>query len=110
MRTIAEEKFHGVEKYNCAQAILSAFQEKYSVSNDLIAEHKKFGGGRAEGNMCGALYAANHLETTPEKQAEMAKLFMAQAGSLKCKEIKQAKTLSCKECVGVTADILESLA
>lgn len=109
MRNVAENYFHGVEKYNCSQAILKTFQENYDVAEETILEHKQFGGGRAEENTCGALYAAKFLEKSPEKQQEITDAFVAQSGSPRCREIRTSKTLSCRECVGVTAEILEGL-
>ncbi len=108
MREIAKEHFHGVEKLNCAQAILKTFQSEYNVSDDLIAHHKVSGGGRAEGNTCGAIYAATLLETDSSVKNSLSESFLKNVGSLKCKEIKSEKRVSCKECVGVAADVLEA--
>ncbi len=109
MREIAESLYHGKDKLNCAQAILKAFQDKYSVEQSKIDEFKAFGGGRAEGNVCGALYAAFALEKNDELHADMTEQFVSHAKSVKCLEIRGNKTLPCKSCVGVTADILAAL-
>jgi hypothetical protein len=107
MRAIAENNFHGVDKLNCAQAILKTYKSHYPhVSDSMISDNSKSGGGRVEGNMCGAIYGATLLELNSEVQEKLTDGFIKVAGSLKCKVIRKAKTISCKECVGVTADLL----
>ncbi len=106
MRATAENHFHGAERLNCAQAILKTFQDHYSVSNEAITEHKKSGGGRVDGNVCGAVHAATLLEKDEAVQKRIMDSFIKAAGSHKCREIKSIKTLSCRECVGVAADLL----
>jgi len=64
------------------------------------------GGGRAEGNRCGALHAALILETDPQKQQKISDEFEQQAGSIQCKTIRASGQLSCKGCVGTVADLL----
>lgn len=61
MDITARKLFHGKERYNCAQAILAAYKEKLNVACDVITEYKSYGGGRAEGGLCGALYAGLFL-------------------------------------------------
>lgn len=43
------------EKLNCAQSILKAWQEDFEISDETIEEFRQWGGGRAEGGVCGAL-------------------------------------------------------
>lgn len=107
MRTIAESNFRGVEKLNCAQAILKTFKEPYNVSNETIAAHSKSGGGRVEGNTCGAIYAATLLESNSEVQKKLTEGFIKEAGSLKCRDIRTSNSLTCHQCVGLTADLLQ---
>lgn len=108
MRETAEQFDHGQEKYNCAQAILAAFQPHYGHDDSVIAEHKKSGGGRAEGNLCGALHAALILETDESKQKVIRNGFYSEAGSVTCRTIRAEGKLSCKECVGTAAELLET--
>ncbi|MFI4911377.1 MAG: C-GCAxxG-C-C family (seleno)protein [Sedimentisphaeraceae bacterium JB056] len=107
MEQRAKSLFHGVEKYNCAQAIVAAFKEKYNVSQDVIDEFKAFGGGRAEEGLCGALYAGLHLAGGDLVKDELRNVFMEKAGCLTCKGIKKGSKMPCSECVGLAAATLE---
>ena len=100
----ASDKFHGVEKYNCAQAVLKFFETHPAVSPDKIEEFKQFGGGRAPEGVCGALYAAGHVLNNEKLLAELKETFKREAGSCCCREIKEAGRLSCAECVDLAAD------
>ncbi|MHC4871047.1 MAG: C-GCAxxG-C-C family (seleno)protein [Planctomycetota bacterium] len=101
----ALEYFHGKEKYNCAQAIIKAFESDSESLNLQVDDFKKDGGGRAEEGMCGALYAAAQLIS--ECEVESLKInFSTQTGSEKCKDIKNMKKASCKDCVRIAAEIL----
>ncbi len=110
---MAKEKavhyFKGKERYNCGQAVLKAFQASHDVSDEEIKKHKAFGGGKAPGGVCGALYAAETLLPDPQKKEEMRRRFVEKAGSYRCKEIRKMKLVSCKECVYNGACILEEL-
>jgi hypothetical protein len=97
----ASEFFHGKEGYNCAQAVLRAKQEEYGISQEMIDDHVKYGGGRAEGGVCGALYAAKKLTPKPIEEK-----FEEKAGSTKCREIKAQGKFSCVECVDLAGEIL----
>ena len=103
--------FHfGVDKYNCAQAVLKTFQGSHSVSDEAIVEFKAFGGGKAEDGLCGALYAAICLmEHDDEKIEKLKDEFLEMAGSLKCREIRSLGKLSCKKCVSASAVLLNRL-
>ena len=61
MEEKAKSLFHGVEKYNCAQAVLAAYKDKVNVSQETIDEFKAYGGGRVPTGYCGALHAALYL-------------------------------------------------
>ena len=101
----AKAAFHGAENYNCAQAIFKTFQKECAVSEDVILEHKKSGGGRVEGNVCGAVFAVTEL--IPDKSEHVMAEFQQRAGAVTCRELKIAGQTSCKGCVGIAADILE---
>lgn len=107
----ALEHFHCAgANYNCAQAILKTFQREHDIHDELIEEFRKFGGGKAKDNLCGALFAALELSKQhPEKQELIKHEFAKIAGSTKCKEILKSKNFACKECVKLAAQLLEQL-
>lgn len=109
MRKTAENYFHGDEGFNCAQAVLKAFQGAFSLSDEMIAAHKVSGGGRVENNECGALYAARLLVADESKSEQMTDAFVKAAGSASCKEIRQLGKLNCRGCVGEAAANLQSV-
>lgn len=107
MRTMKEDEavklFHGKEGYNCAQAIVATF----SKTDVAIEEYKKFGGGRAPENICGAAYAG--LTLLDDAQAgEYRKTFETRLGALTCKGLKRNR-VPCKECVRTSAEILNTI-
>jgi len=106
----AKSSFHGVDKLNCAQAILKAFQdvEEYDISDEMIAGYKAFGGGRTPSGTCGAIYAVQNL-VDENMKSDVAAKFIEKAKYLGCKEIKAGKTISCMECVAVSAQILQDI-
>jgi len=106
MRLKAENLYHGTEKYNCAQAIIAAFRPE---ATELIAQQQKFGGGRAENNLCGALHAALILETDELNKQRIIKGFESVATSVQCRTIRSSGHLTCKGCVGTAADLLEQV-
>ena len=65
---------------NCAQKVLIANKEKFNVTDREIALAKNCGGGKADGNLCGALYIALTLIEDPAKQEKIRKEFAAKAG------------------------------
>jgi hypothetical protein len=106
----AEKYFHGKEGYNCAQAILKAYQEIFDVSEEKIIEFKAFGGGRADQGICGALFAAMELFKDDQQKRQLAKQkFAVRVNSTKCKDIRQTGQVSCRECVKIAAQIVEEM-
>lgn len=106
---IAASLFSGPEKYNCAQAILIAFQERFSVQEADIRSAKSQGYGRVQGGLCGALYVGKQLLKDPEKAEELTFNFEERAGSTRCKRILRLKLITCRECVALTARLLDQL-
>ena len=96
------------ERLNCAQAVLKAFQEKFSLPDEAVAEFKACGAGRAPGGSCGAFHAAKSVleKHSPEKCKDLENKFTAEAGSTKCKEIRALRKLSCLGCIEKAAEIL----
>lgn len=105
---LAVQLFHGKENYNCAQAILKAFQNYNKLTESDISRHKSSGGGRAEGGICGAIYAVKLQLGNEEQKLATEKSFKEKAKYLTCKEIKTNKTLSCVQCVETAAKILKN--
>ena len=99
----AEELF--LQGYNCAQAVLFAYQEKTGRSIADIIEFKVFGGGRAPENECGALYAACQAE--PASAAVLRESFARKAGTTVCRELKSVLHYPCADCVALAAELLE---
>lgn len=98
----AKRYFHGEEKYNCAQAVLAA----YDPQHEKIAGAKAFGGGRAPEGLCGAFHSAKEL-LGEERFQEMLHEFEEAAGGLSCQVIRPLGKLSCKECVAFAAGKIE---
>ncbi len=105
MKKKAEEYFRGKENYNCAQAIMKVFC--HYCNHEDIEEYKKIGLGKAEGGLCGAVYASKKLLKNAGKEESLEKLFTESAGSTKCRDILKLKKLTCKQCVKLTGDFLE---
>ncbi len=91
--------------YSCAQTMWVAFKNE---DEKFLSEMKANSGGRSEGGICGALYAARKILPESSRQ-KLDELFASQAGSLKCKEIKSLAKTPCQECVRIAASIVESL-
>lgn len=100
---IAEELFHGAEGYNCAQAILKTFQQECKVDEQAIFEASRNGGGRAEEGICGALHAAHQLINDKEQREKMDRDFIDKGSSIRCREIRKSRQISCKQCVELAA-------
>lgn len=99
---LAEDLFHKPPKnYNCSQSVAVIAGEV-----ELAETLQPFGGGRAEGGICGALYTA--LRLTPEKNHEALKTeFGELVGDLTCREIKTKAKTSCKKCVAAGAMLVD---
>lgn len=98
----------GHRKLNCAQAIMAAFKDRFGRDDEAILQCLAYGGGRAPEGQCGSLFAAKILlgENHPAiAQCESA--LKANAGSLKCREIRSGGKLSCVGCVETVAACLE---
>lgn len=94
------------EKKNCAQSILVGFRDACGVPDTDIDAARSAGGGRAEGGLCGALYAALQLSGENETKETLQQQFIEKAGSERCRDIRQLKKLSCEECVKLAATVL----
>ena len=90
--------------YNCAQTICAAFGR-----DDLLDLMKNRSGGRAEGGLCGALYAAQYM-AGPEHAADIIEGFRAACGAVCCRDLEGGEPrVDCRVCVGTAADLLVRL-
>ena len=106
LRKKSEEYFHVLpEKLNCAQAILKGFQKEFDITDQEIEEFRAWGGGRAEGGMCGALFAAERLLCQAGKDSVVDE-FRLKAGGLLCSEIKE-KQFTCTEYVRMADELVQ---
>lgn len=95
------------ERLNCAQSILKAFGHRKDMTQNEIDVAQAFGGGKAAGGVCGALYAALLLQEDPGKKQRLRESFAARADSELCREIRARKRISCVQCVELAAELLE---
>ena len=99
---IALETFRN--PYLCSETVYRAF--KPDVNDAELADLKAASGGRAEGNVCGALYAARKL-VAAERRAELDAFFQEHVGDLRCREIKSKFRTPCQDCVLIAAKAVE---
>lgn len=97
--------YRGKERYNCAQAVLKTFQEEAGVPDSVIKGASRWGHGRAEGGVCGALHAVRALIDDPELLAKVEREFAHVAGSTLCRQIKGMSRVTCRECVSLAAGL-----
>lgn len=94
--------------WNCAQSIHKAVQEYTGISDQEIElRYRSKGGGRAEGGLCGAIYAVRDLlgEDTAEASRAVER-FAFRAGGLTCAQLKGKCGRSCQELVALAEEIL----
>lgn len=104
---VASAYFHDEEhNWNCAQSVLKAHQEHCAITDEELELHyRSKGGGRAEGGLCGAIYAATHL--APEAmRPSLLESFEARAGALTCARLKGKCGRSCRELVDIADEEL----
>ena len=105
-RIKSEEYFHVLpEKLNCSQAILKGFQKEFDITDQEIEEFRAWGGGRAEGGVCGALFAAEHLLRQIGKKSVVGE-FYKKAGGVLCSDIKE-KQFTCAEYVCIADELVQ---
>jgi hypothetical protein len=105
-RKKSEEYFHVLpENLNCAQAVLKGFQQELNITDEVIEEYRAWGGGRAEGGVCGALFSAEHLLRQAGKPSIETE-FVATTGHMNCLDIKQGK-FPCLDCVRIADELVE---
>lgn len=102
---------NGHKKLNCGQAVLCAFKEKFALGEGLVTRFESYGGGRAPEGHCASFYAAKVIleKIYPEKFKECEAMFVAHAGSTKCKEIRSLRKLPCLGCVEKIAEYVDKI-
>jgi len=106
-RTKSEDFFHQKpENLNCAQSVLKGFQTELNIPESKISDFKAYGGGRASGGICGALYAADILLAEQGKKS-VKQEFEETVGGIFCLQIKKEAKTSCKQCVKIADELLE---
>lgn len=100
-------KFHAEHRGNCAMAVAAAWISEHGLSPKELEPFQKCGAGRAEGGLCGALYAAIHYR--PDKKDEIVRKFGKIAGGTLCGEIRGKKNMTCTDRVALAAEILDGL-
>ena len=79
----------------------------HDVDSKELRALSKAGHGRVEGGVCGAIHAAYLASDCPEYHNELNEYFETHAGSIRCREIRKAKKISCKKCVEIAAELAE---
>lgn len=99
------------KRLNCGQSVIAAFTERFLLDENSVGLFAAFGSGRAPEGECGAYYAAKFI-LGPDRKDEAEKcrdIFLLKAGSVKCKEIRHGKKLSCAGCVETASEFLEGI-
>jgi hypothetical protein len=91
---------------NCSQSIYCGFQETLQLSDTDVETAKKYGGGRAEDGLCGAVYAVMQLSRDQKTVESVKGVFERVAGSVYCRDIRKNKKLGCDGCVHLAASML----
>jgi len=94
------------EKLNCAQCILKAFQAQLNISDSIIAEFRRYGGGRAPEGVCGALYAADYLLKQHGKNS-IQEEFRQKTNAVTCLELRKKRKVLCEMYINIVDELLE---
>jgi hypothetical protein len=106
VRQKSELYYHtSIENFNCAQAVLKGFQNELDISDNEVIEFQAWGGGRADGGMCGALFAAERLLRQLGKESVIEE-FNKNAGGVLCLDIKE-KRFTCAEYVRIADELVQ---
>lgn len=97
------------KKMNCCESVAYVFQDEIPLTAEELQSFAGFGGGRAPGGYCGAIYAAKYLleKKGSPKAAEIDRIFVELAGSPKCRDIKALRKVSCLVCIEKAAEIVD---
>lgn len=107
----ASQYFHNEENnWNCAQSLYKHYQTRLAISDeDIELKYRCKGGGRAEGGICGALYAGMEIvaSTGTKTQQRVFNAFAAQVGGTTCAQIKGKCGKMCSELVAMTQELVD---
>ena len=106
MKKTAQE-YHRERRGNCAQAVAYAWGNKYPGGRGVEEVFAGCGGGKAPGGLCGAVHASCVLADSSDAETIKREFAEKSGGPLTCHEIRAAKKLTCNECVGLAAELLE---
>lgn len=106
MRKTAQA-FHRDRRGNCAQAVAYAWGNKYPGGRGVEEVFAGCGGGKAPEGLCGAVHASCLLADGSEVASIKREFAEKSDGLLSCKEIRKLNKLTCNECVGLAAELLE---
>jgi len=101
------QKYHRERRGNCAQSVAFSWGSKNLGGRGVEEVFSGYGGGRAPGGLCGAVFAACELAGPVAAEAIKQAFAEKNGGLLTCREIRAAGKLSCNECVGLAAELLE---
>ena len=103
----AAQAYHRERRGSCAQSVAHAWELK-NPSAETSEEHwTGCGGGKAPGGLCGALHASCTLAGDAAADQIKREFSEQSGGLLTCRAIRAAKRLTCNECVGLAAELLE---
>ncbi|NTW48814.1 MAG: hypothetical protein HGB19_03615 [Chlorobiales bacterium] len=92
---------------NCAQATMQAYQDEYGIEDESQVDALfAMGRGRAEGEVCGALYAAKKV-LDPIQAQKIHTDFIKYVETVVCWQIRAQDKISCAACVDLTAQLLQ---
>jgi hypothetical protein len=99
------------KRLNCAQTILSTFQNKFNINDETIDLFSQFGAGKAPNGLCGAYYSVLHVLKNNLNDEDSIKNFETnfceKYKSGKCRDLKSNK-ISCLDAIGECADFLDT--
>ena len=101
------QNYHRERRGNCAQAVAYAWGNTHPGGRGVEETFAGCGGGKAPGGLCGAVHASCTLADSSDAEAIKREFAEKSGGHLSCKAIRESKQLSCNECVGLAAELLE---
>lgn len=91
--------------HNCAQAVAFKWAKLYASPDTIVANLAGSAAGRAEGGICGALYAATLA--LPQHKDDIINDFRQQVGYTTCRDIKLYSHTPCPNCVDLADQLVE---
>ena len=101
------QRYHRERRGNCAQSVAHAWDVRNANAPETVSSFAVCGGGRAPGGLCGALHAACALAGCEAAETIRREFAARASGLLTCREIRASQAMSCNDCVGLAAQLLE---